>query len=250
MKETCHSKAFQYKEIRNFNRFTGEEILSSTAVEMLWNCPPPNLGPVVVTVNLRLRNEKVWKKLTYSLKESPIRMNAGDDEDDVNGEDGERYLFDQEERHDVFWSFIREQNWDAVESFFEKKVLISCLLDSSHTPQCALFFGHKMFIRKRRILQFLKRLFSTDPLPSTLSRPPIRRPYNRNTVEYKNLILVWPFIHLPGQTRSSVLVEVSRSPLSPLLMSAGCDQYSRRQQIVSIISKFSGSGSDGGGGIW
>jgi hypothetical protein len=132
VKETCHSKAFQYKEIRNFNRFTGEEILSSTAVEMLWNCPPPNLGPVVVTVNLRLRNEKVWKKLTYSLKESPIRMNAGDDEDEVNGEDGERYLFDQEERHDVFWSFIREQNWDAVESFFEKKVDSPLLIVLSH----------------------------------------------------------------------------------------------------------------------
>jgi hypothetical protein len=76
-----------------------------------------------------------------------------------------------------------------------------------------------MFIRKRRILQFLKRLFSTDPSASSsaLSRPPIRRPYNRNTVEYKHLILVWPFIHLPGQTRSSVLVEVSLSPLLPPL---------------------------------
>lgn len=122
MKETCQSKAFQYKEIRQFNRFTGEEILSSTAVEMLWHCPPPNLGPVVVTVNIRLRNEKFWRKLTYSLKESPIRMNAMD-EDGVNGEDGERYLFNQEERHDVFWTYVREQNWEAVESFFEKKVL-------------------------------------------------------------------------------------------------------------------------------
>ncbi len=74
----------------------------------------------MVTVNLRLRNEKFWRKLTYSLKESPIRMNANDDE----VEEGERYLFDQEERHDIFWRFIREQNWDAVESFFEKKVRI------------------------------------------------------------------------------------------------------------------------------
>jgi hypothetical protein len=121
VKETCQSKAFQYKEIKNFNRFTGEEILSSTAVEMLWNCPPPNLGPVVVTVNLRLRNEKFWRKLSYSLKESPIRMNGGEEEE---GGEGERYLFNQEERHDVFWSFIREQNWEAVESFFEKKVLV------------------------------------------------------------------------------------------------------------------------------
>ena len=133
VKETCHSKAFQYKEIRQFNRFTGEEILSSTAVEMLWYCPAPNLGPVVVTVNVRLRGEKFWRKLTYSLKESPIRMNANDDED---GEVSERYLFDQEERHDVFWRFIREQNWDAVESFFEKKV---CYL-SSYNLQYFIYF--------------------------------------------------------------------------------------------------------------
>ena len=155
VKETCHSKAFQYKEIRNFNRFTGEEILSSTAVEMLWNCPPPNLGPVVVTVNLRLRNEKVWKKLTYSLKESPIRMNAGDDEDDVNGEDGERYLFDQEERHDVFWSFIREQNWDAVESFFEKKVVLDLISITHHllisylSVVCSLLWSQNVYSQEK-----------------------------------------------------------------------------------------------------
>lgn len=73
VKETCGGKAFQYKEIREFNRLTGEEVLPSTAVEMLWTSPPPNMGPVVVTVNVRLRNEKFWRKLTYSLKESPIR---------------------------------------------------------------------------------------------------------------------------------------------------------------------------------
>ena len=74
VKETCEGKAFQYKEIREFNRITGEEVLNSTAVEMLWTSPPPNLGPVVVTVNLRLRSEKHWRKLTYSLRESPIRF--------------------------------------------------------------------------------------------------------------------------------------------------------------------------------
>ena len=46
-------------------------------------------------------------------------MNAGEDEE---GEEGERFLFDQEERHDTFWRFVREQNWMAVESFFERRV--------------------------------------------------------------------------------------------------------------------------------
>jgi hypothetical protein len=73
VKETCEGKAFQYKEKREFNRITGEEVIPSVAVEMLWTSPPPNMGPVVVTVNLRLRSEKQWRKLTYSLKESPIR---------------------------------------------------------------------------------------------------------------------------------------------------------------------------------
>jgi hypothetical protein len=69
-------------------------------------------------------------------------------------------------------------------------------------------------------MQFLKRLFSTSPL-SLL--PSIPRPYNRNTVEYKQLILVWPFIHLAGQTRSSVLVEVrSLSSFECLTLVLGC----------------------------
>ena len=51
---------------------------------------------------------------------SNCRLNSG--EDDSVAEDGDRYLFNQEERHDVFWRYVREQNWEAVESFFENKV--------------------------------------------------------------------------------------------------------------------------------
>ena len=46
-------------------------------------------------------------------------MNSGEG-DEADG--GERFLFDQEARHDMFWRFVREKNWEGVESFFEKRV--------------------------------------------------------------------------------------------------------------------------------
>jgi hypothetical protein len=50
------------------------------------------------------------------------RLNSGDD--DSVAEDGDRFLFNQEDRHDTFWRFVREQNWEAVESFFENRVRV------------------------------------------------------------------------------------------------------------------------------
>ena len=67
-----------------------------------------------------------------------------------------------------------------------------------------------MFVRKRRILQFLKRFFSTetDQQDDTLTDFFAMTRSFKKKPEIKQLILVWPFIHVPGHTRSSVMVEV------------------------------------------
>ena len=45
----------------------------SSNVELMWCCPGPEMGPVVVTVNVRLREAPHWQQLSFSLKESAIR---------------------------------------------------------------------------------------------------------------------------------------------------------------------------------
>jgi hypothetical protein len=71
--ECCNGEAFSYKEVRKFNKTTGEEIPNGKGIEVLWTAPPPEMGNAVVNVNIRFRNEKGWKRMTYSLKESPVR---------------------------------------------------------------------------------------------------------------------------------------------------------------------------------
>ena len=216
--ETCERKAFVYKEHRKFDKVTGEEIFDSVAVEMLWTCPPPNMGPVVVNVNFRLRSENFRRKLTYSLKESPIRMNtlAGDD---VVAEDGARFLFDQEERHMVFFRFIQDRNWEAVASFLEKK--------------CFIYFEGKRFIRRRRTIEMLQRMFGkTKKVESIVAgvdssdvkvnhdlseeenlkllqakHEEKRREEYLDKLSQRPIIVASPFIHEAGHTRSSVMCE-------------------------------------------
>ncbi len=36
----------------------------------------------------------------------------------------EAYKFNQEERHVAFWGYIRDNEWDIVEGFIDKKVFI------------------------------------------------------------------------------------------------------------------------------
>jgi hypothetical protein len=45
----------------------------STNLEVMWCCPEPEMGPAVVTANVRLRDSTKWQQMSYSLKESAIR---------------------------------------------------------------------------------------------------------------------------------------------------------------------------------
>jgi hypothetical protein len=74
-----------------------------------------------------------------------------------------------------------------------------------------VFFEKKMFIRKRRILLLLKRIFGVAEKPKpkiagvfALPDPPAMglQPKERH------IVVAWPFIHTPGQTRSTVMMEV------------------------------------------
>ena len=47
--------------------------MKSTAFEVMWCCPEPELGDAVVSLNCQLRSTGRWVKLSYSLKESAIR---------------------------------------------------------------------------------------------------------------------------------------------------------------------------------
>ena len=42
----------------------------------------------------------------------------------LGGEDpiGAYSSFDQERQHELFWGFVRDQKWDTVEAFLDKKV--------------------------------------------------------------------------------------------------------------------------------
>ena len=50
-----------------------EEIFLKGAFSVVWICPGPDLGDVVVVANIRRRNESKWTKLSYSLRESSKR---------------------------------------------------------------------------------------------------------------------------------------------------------------------------------
>jgi len=69
------SKAEESLEYRESLRYEFEDMQSiiSTAFEVVWCCPEPELGDVVVSVNCKLRSTGRWVKLSYSLKESAIR---------------------------------------------------------------------------------------------------------------------------------------------------------------------------------
>ena len=198
--ETCQRKAFVYNEHRKYDQQTGEEIFDSVAVEMLWQCPPPNMGAVVVTVNFRLRTENFRRKLTYSLRESPIRMNTLEGDDDVVAEDGARYLFDQEERHMIFFRFIQDRNWQAVESFLAKK--------------CFIYFEAKRFIRRRRTIEMLQRLFGktkkTESIVAGVDSVSEKRIYNDLSEEENIRILREEH---EKEKRLKYLDELSRRPI-------------------------------------
>ena len=74
-----------------------------------------------------------------------------------------------------------------------------------------------MFIRRRRILLLLKRIFATAEKPKpkvagafSLPDPPAMSLLPKE----KHIVVAWPFIHTPGQTRSTVMMEVWNSMMN------------------------------------
>jgi hypothetical protein len=65
-----------YDESLRYERELKTSIVS-TCLEVLWNCPEPDLGPAVVAVNVKLRGFNKWQQMSYSLKESAIRYVLG-----------------------------------------------------------------------------------------------------------------------------------------------------------------------------
>ena len=63
----CIYKAIQLKD----ENFRDIPLLKEFSVK--WNCPVSNTGDVLITVNVRRKDNMTWTKLTYSLRESATR---------------------------------------------------------------------------------------------------------------------------------------------------------------------------------
>ena len=63
----CIYKAIQLKD----ENFRDIPLLKEFSVK--WNCPVCNTGDVLITVNVRRKDNMTWTKLTYSLRESATR---------------------------------------------------------------------------------------------------------------------------------------------------------------------------------
>jgi hypothetical protein len=81
-------------------------------------------------------------------------------------------MFDQEARHASLWSFIRENNWEAVESMLVKKVIV--------------FYDGKIIAKIPNVVNFLESLFSTAG---------------------HNILVPNAFVYRPGLTKGTILME-------------------------------------------
>lgn len=150
--------------------------VATTAREMLeivWNCPEPLLGTVVIVFNFKLRDDnKGWKQLRYSMKESPIRMNEyATDSSKATNVQAKQFKFNQERRHNNFWNYIRDKEWEAAAGFIDKHAVA--------------YVKDDIIKRRFRIMNLLVSMFEDSDW----------------------LILHSPFIFKPGVTKSVVLAE-------------------------------------------
>jgi hypothetical protein len=72
LEETRDGQAIMYRATIRFDE-KGIEQPIPAKFGVVWKCPGPDMGNAVVIVNYRKKNEQKWNKLSYSLKESPIR---------------------------------------------------------------------------------------------------------------------------------------------------------------------------------
>ncbi len=105
-----------------------------------------------------------------------------------DGNDFNSYSFDQEARHTALFNYIRDGNWEAVTSFFDKKSV--------------LYHDDRVLLKRWRVVDHLEAIFGN-----------IYINFNRG------LILQSPFIFKPGVTKSSAMIEVGFSVFGTFLIS-------------------------------
>lgn len=94
--------------------------------DIVWSCPvEENLGVIVIVLNIKVRNSNEWLQLRYSVKESAIKFNALGELKVKELAGKKAILFDQEERHRMFWQHIREKDYKAAASFVDRRVSAS-----------------------------------------------------------------------------------------------------------------------------
>jgi len=146
----------------------GNNIPAPVNLGVYWMCPGPDLGPAQVRASFKLAGSERWHTLTYSLKESAMRVNAA-----AKGKkqaQPEKFLFDQEGRHTSFWHYVRDKKWDAAYTFLD--------------PKITLYYGEDVVkIRRWRIIDFFEKIFANTVIVST------------------------PFIHKSGITRGTVMCD-------------------------------------------
>ena len=146
----------------------GNNVPAPVNLGVYWMCPGPDLGPAQVRASFKLAGSEKWHTLTYSLKESPMRVNAA-----AKGKkqaQPEKFLFDQEGRHTSFWHYVRDKKWDAAYTFLD--------------PKITLYYGEDVVkIRRWRVIDFLENIFANTVIVST------------------------PFIHKSGITRGTVMCD-------------------------------------------
>ena len=114
-------------------------------------------------------------------------------------QDGNRYPFDQSAKHSLFWSYIREQQWQAVDALLDEK--------------CILFYEKEdtLYRRRWRCSEFLRHSFG----------------------ELKGLICPTPLVYSPGSTRSSIVLEESEFRSASELVLTKHDPFNRRLSLAS-----------------
>ena len=134
----------------NPENFEEEEIIIPANFGAIWMCPGPDLGPAIIKVNYKINkgaHRDKWYTLTYSLQESLQRMTVtpGGGGGGKPKASSRPFLFDQESKHAAFWNFIKEKNWEAVESFIDKK--------------CIFYKDFYVKRRRWRVVESLEKMF-------------------------------------------------------------------------------------------
>eukprot|EP00981_Chlorochromonas_danica_P005093 scaffold1034_cov175-Ochromonas_danica.AAC.19 len=102
-----------------------EELAHLKKMDVVWTCPTDeNLGVAIIVVNVRLRDSTEWLQLRCSLKESHIRVNAAGELKVKEIGSKRPMMFDQEERHRLFWKHIRQKDYRSAATFIDRRAIV------------------------------------------------------------------------------------------------------------------------------